>query len=82
MDGIKGIVDAFVAGAKRAIAAGFDVIEIHAAHGYLLSSFLSPTSNRRTDQYGGSFENRIRLILEVVDAVRAVIPESTPVFLR
>ncbi|KDR80227.1 hypothetical protein GALMADRAFT_61931 [Galerina marginata CBS 339.88] len=82
VDGIKKIVSAFADGAKRGVAAGFDVVEIHAAHGYLLSSFLSRTSNKRTDQYGGSFENRIRLILEVVDAVRAVIPKDMPLFLR
>ncbi len=58
------------------------VIEIHGAHGYLLSEFVSPTSNKRTDEYGGSFENRIRLPLEVVDAVRSVIPESMPLFYR
>ncbi|KAJ3509705.1 hypothetical protein NLJ89_g5070 [Agrocybe chaxingu] len=81
-EGIKRVVQAFADAAKRAVAAGFDVIEIHNAHGYLLSSFVSPTSNKRTDEYGGSFENRIRLTLEVVDAVRAVIPETTPLFLR
>ncbi|KAF8156008.1 hypothetical protein B0H34DRAFT_517522 [Crassisporium funariophilum] len=80
--GIKRIVKAFVNGAKRAVEAGFDVIEIHNAHGYLLSSFLSPVSNKRTDDYGGSFENRTRLTLEIVDAVRAVIPEDMPLFLR
>lgn len=58
------------------------VIEIHGAHGYLLSSFLSPTSNQRTDEYGGSFENRIRFPLEVVDAVRSAIPQGTPLFYR
>lgn len=79
---IKEIVRAFVAGAKRALKAGFDVIEIHNAHGYLLNSFLSPAVNTRTDEYGGSFENRIRLTLEVVDAIRAVIPPSMPLFLR
>lgn len=73
---------AFAAAAKRAIAAGIDVIEIHNAHGYLLHSFLSPVSNKRTDAYGGSFDNRVRLTLEVVDAVRAVIPATTPLFLR
>ena len=82
LEGIQQIVAAFVDGAKRAVAAGFDVIEIHNAHGFLLYSFLSPVSNKRTDQYGGSFENRIRLTLEVVDAVRAVIPEDMPLFLR
>ncbi|KAG6819981.1 hypothetical protein H0H93_006811 [Arthromyces matolae] len=80
--GIERVVDAFVAAAKRALKAGFDVIEIHNAHGYLLHSFLSPISNKRTDEYGGSFENRIRLTLEVVDAIRGVIPENMPLFLR
>ena len=80
--GIERIVGAFVASTKRALAAGFDVIEIHNAHGYLLSEFLSPQTNKRTDEYGGSFENRIRLTLEVVDAVRGVIPPSMPLFLR
>jgi 2,4-dienoyl-CoA reductase-like NADH-dependent reductase (Old Yellow Enzyme family) len=79
---IKQIVQSWADAARRAIKAGFDVIEIHGAHGYLLSEFLSPQSNKRTDQYGGSFENRIRLMVEVVDAVRAVIPESTPLFVR
>lgn len=73
---------AFVAAAKRAVTAGIDVIEIHSAHGYLLHSFLSPVSNKRTDVYGGSFDNRVRLTLEVVDAVRAAIPATTPLFLR
>ncbi|KAF9067009.1 NADH:flavin oxidoreductase 1 [Rhodocollybia butyracea] len=79
---IQRIVKAFVDGAKRAISAGFDVIEIHNAHGYLLHSFLSPVSNHRTDEYGGSFENRTRLSLEIVDAVRGVIPVGMPLFLR
>lgn len=82
IEGIKALIDAFVAGAKRAVAAGFDVVEIHGAHGFLLSSFLSSTSNHRTDKYGGSFENRIRFLIEIVDAVRAVIPESMPLFVR
>ncbi|CAK7234291.1 NADH-dependent flavin oxidoreductase [Sporothrix curviconia] len=74
---------AFVAAAKRAVAAGVDVIEIHGAHGYLLTQFLSPTTNKRTDQYGGpSFENRTRLLLELVREVRAAIPDSMPLFLR
>lgn len=73
---------AFVAAAKRALTAGIDVIEIHNAHGYLLHSFLSPVSNKRTDAYGGSFDNRVRLTLEVVDAVRAAIPATTPLFFR
>ncbi|KAI0792471.1 hypothetical protein C8Q75DRAFT_804847 [Abortiporus biennis] len=81
-EGIQRIVQAFVDGVKRALKAGFDVIEIHNAHGYLLSEFLSPTVNNRTDEYGGSFENRVRLTLQVVDAVRAVIPPSMPLFLR
>ncbi|KAG5732248.1 putative NADPH dehydrogenase C23G7.10c [Termitomyces sp. T112] len=81
-EGIKRVVDAYVAATKRALKAGFDLVEIHNAHGYLLQSFLSPISNKRTDEYGGSFENRIRLTLEVVDAVRAVIPDSMPLFLR
>jgi len=82
LEGIQKIVSAFADGAKRAVTAGFDVIEIHNAHGYLLNAFVSPISNKRTDQYGGSFENRIRLTVEVVDAVRAVIPENMPLFLR
>jgi len=79
---IKAVVVAFVDAAKRAMTADIDVIEIHCAHGYLLCSFLSPMSNKRTDEYGGSFENRIRLPLEIVDAVREVIPEDMPLFLR
>ncbi|KAH7909616.1 hypothetical protein BJ138DRAFT_1154871 [Hygrophoropsis aurantiaca] len=81
-EGIKAVVVAFVQAAKRALTAGIDVIEIHNAHGYLLSSFLSPNTNKRTDEYGGSFENRIRLTLEVVDAIRGVIPDDMPLFLR
>ncbi|KIH89751.1 NADPH dehydrogenase [Sporothrix brasiliensis 5110] len=72
----------FVAGAHRAVSAGFDVIELHYAHGYLVSSFLSPAVNKRTDNYGGSFENRTRLALELVDEVRAVIPKTMPLFVR
>ncbi|KAK6836676.1 hypothetical protein PG987_007171 [Apiospora arundinis] len=68
----------FVAAAQRAVKAGFDVIEIHSAHGYLLHEFLSPVSNQRTDNYGGSFENRTRLLLETTEAVRAAIPEDMP----
>ncbi|KAI0880390.1 uncharacterized protein GGS22DRAFT_175164 [Annulohypoxylon maeteangense] len=79
---IKTVVQAFRDAAKRAIAAGFDVIEIHGAHGYLITEFLSPASNKRTDQYGGSFENRTRLLFEVIEAVRDVIPESAALFLR
>lgn len=79
---ISGVVDAFRAAAMRAEAAGFDVIEIHGAHGYLVHEFLSPLINTRTDQYGGSFENRTRLCLEIVDAVRSVWPDRLPLFLR
>jgi 2,4-dienoyl-CoA reductase-like NADH-dependent reductase (Old Yellow Enzyme family) len=80
--GIKKIVDDFKQAAIRSKAAGFDVIEIHAAHGYLLNEFLSPISNHRTDEYGGSFENRTRLLLEVVAAVRSEWPASLPLFVR
>ena len=73
---------AFAAAALRAEAAGFDVVEIHAAHGYLLHEFLSPLSNERTDEYGGTLENRARLLVEVVDAVRAVWPQDKPVLVR
>ncbi|KAG9313356.1 hypothetical protein JVU11DRAFT_5671 [Chiua virens] len=76
------VVAAFASAAKRALKAGVDVIEIHNAHGYLLFSFLSPQTNKRTDEYGGSFENRIRLTLEVVDAIRDTIPNDMPLFLR
>jgi 2,4-dienoyl-CoA reductase-like NADH-dependent reductase (Old Yellow Enzyme family) len=79
---LTGIVQAFAAAAKRALAAGFELVEIHAAHGYLLHQFLSPLSNQRTDRYGGAFENRIRLLLEVTDAVRAVWPERLPLWVR
>ncbi|MBF7143161.1 MULTISPECIES: NADH:flavin oxidoreductase/NADH oxidase [Pseudomonas] len=79
---INGIKDAFVAAAKRALTANFKVVEIHAAHGYLLHQFMSPISNRRTDQYGGSFENRVRLVLEVTEAIREVWPADLPVFVR
>ncbi|KAB5531410.1 hypothetical protein GE09DRAFT_1146991 [Coniochaeta sp. 2T2.1] len=72
----------FVSATKRALAAGFDVIEIHAAHGYLIHSFLSPASNQRTDQYGGSFENRVRLLLEITELTRQTIPEDMPLFVR
>jgi len=79
---LAGIVDAFRAAARRALQAGFQAAEIHAAHGYLLHSFLSPLSNLRTDAYGGSFENRIRLLLETTEAVRAVWPERLPLLVR
>ncbi|KFY06184.1 hypothetical protein V492_08123, partial [Pseudogymnoascus sp. VKM F-4246] len=73
---------AFVEAAKRAVKAGIDVIEIHNAHGYLLHEFLSPVSNTRTDAYGGSFENRTRLTLELAKAMREAIPEGMPLFMR
>ncbi len=81
-EGIAGVVRAYGQAAKRALAAGFDFVEIHAAHGYLLHEFYSPLTNKRTDDYGGSFENRTRLMLEVVDAVRAEWPAHLPVFVR
>lgn len=81
-DGIKNIVTSFIAAAARATAAGFRVAEIHCAHGYLLQEFLSPLSNKRTDEYGGSFENRIRLLLEVADGIRSVWPAENPLFVR
>jgi len=81
-NGIRRVVDGFVAAAKRALDAGFDVLELHGAHGYLLNEFLSPLSNHRTDEYGGSFENRTRLARELVEAVRKVWPERLPLFLR
>ncbi|GKT32046.1 NADPH dehydrogenase YqjM-like protein, partial [Aduncisulcus paluster] len=80
--GISKVLDDFAAAARRAVAAGFDVVEIHAAHGYLLHQFLSPLSNQRTDRYGGSLANRARLLLEVVDRIRQVIPKETPLFVR
>jgi 2,4-dienoyl-CoA reductase-like NADH-dependent reductase (Old Yellow Enzyme family) len=82
LDEIATTIRAFVEAAKRAVKAGFRVIEIHAAHGYLIHEFLSPLSNLRDDQYGGTLENRTRLLREVVVAVREVIPESTPLFVR
>lgn len=80
--GIRQVIDSFTAAAQRALAAGFQIIEVHAAHGYLLHQFLSPLSNQRTDDYGGSFENRTRLAREVVAAVRAVWPEHLPLLVR
>jgi 2,4-dienoyl-CoA reductase-like NADH-dependent reductase (Old Yellow Enzyme family) len=82
VDEIADIVGAFAAAARRAVAAGFDVIEVHAAHGYLLHQFLSPLSNTRTDEYGGSLQNRARLLVEVVSAVRSAVGEGVPVFVR
>lgn len=79
---IDEVVASFAAAAKRAMAAGFDVVEIHAAHGYLLHQFMSPKSNERGDDYGGTFENRVRLTLRVAAAVRAELPDSMPLFVR
>ena len=79
---ISELKSAWAAAVRRAVKAGFDVIEIHNAHGYLLHEFLSPVSNHRTDQYGGSFENRIRLTLEIVDITRKEMPANMPLFMR
>lgn len=79
---IDRIVHDFQRAAERALSAGFQIVELHGAHGYLLHEFLSPLSNTRTDDYGGSFENRIRFVLRVVDAVRAVWPAHLPLFVR
>ena len=82
VDQIEDVVEQFAAAARRALAAGFEVAEIHGAHGYLINEFLSPHSNHRTDAYGGSYENRTRFALEVVDAVREVWPDDKPLFFR
>ncbi|NEE10528.1 NADH:flavin oxidoreductase/NADH oxidase [Streptomyces sp. SID7499] len=82
VDQIKDVVGQFAAAARRALAAGFEVAEVHGAHGYLINEFLSPHSNHRTDAYGGSYENRTRFALEVVDAVREVWPDDKPLFFR
>jgi 2,4-dienoyl-CoA reductase-like NADH-dependent reductase (Old Yellow Enzyme family) len=82
IDGIQNVVAAFAAAARRACEAGFRVVEIHAAHGYLIHEFLSPLSNQRIDAYGGSFENRTRILREIVAAVRGSWPEGAPVFVR
>jgi 2,4-dienoyl-CoA reductase-like NADH-dependent reductase (Old Yellow Enzyme family) len=82
VDQIKEVIGRFAAAARRALAAGFEIAEIHGAHGYLINEFLSPHSNHRTDAYGGSYENRTRFALEVVDAVREVWPEEKPLFFR
>ncbi|RLV94022.1 NADPH dehydrogenase afvA [Spathaspora sp. JA1] len=80
---IKTIVEDFGDAAKRAVEiSGFDAVEIHGAHGYLVNQFYSSVSNKRTDEYGGSFENRIRFLLEVIDNIKSKVPESTPIFLR
>jgi 2,4-dienoyl-CoA reductase (NADPH2) len=81
-DGIRGVIAAFGAAARRAIHAGFQVVEIHAAHGYLLHEFLSPLTNHRTDRYGGSLANRMRLVLEVAEELRRILPWHMPLFTR
>jgi len=81
-EGIEKVITDFTRAAKRAVEAGFKVVEIHAAHGYLLHEFYSPLSNHRTDNYGGSFENRIRLLLEVIAAVKKFWPQQYPLFVR
>jgi 2,4-dienoyl-CoA reductase-like NADH-dependent reductase (Old Yellow Enzyme family) len=82
IEGICKVISDFKAAAKRARIAGFKVVEIHSAHGYLLHEFLSPLSNRRTDEYGGSFENRTRLLCQVINAVKSVWPAENPLFVR
>jgi 2,4-dienoyl-CoA reductase-like NADH-dependent reductase (Old Yellow Enzyme family) len=79
---IPGVIDAFADAARRAMQAGFDTVELHGAHGYLLHAFLSPVANQRTDRYGGSPENRERLMLEVTEAVRAQVSNEKPLFIR
>ena len=81
-DEIQKVINDFVAGAKRSVEAQFDTIEIHAAHGYLINQFLSPLTNKRTDEYGGNFENRVRLLLEVARAIHKVIPDEMPLLVR
>ncbi|EGC30744.1 hypothetical protein DICPUDRAFT_41003 [Dictyostelium purpureum] len=82
IDDIKEVIDAFKHGAIRANKAGFDACELHFSHGYLAMQFLSPTSNTRTDQYGGSFENRTRILFEIIDAVKKVWPSNKPILVR
>jgi 2,4-dienoyl-CoA reductase-like NADH-dependent reductase (Old Yellow Enzyme family) len=82
LDDIAAVVTAFGDAARRSVEAGFDTIEVHGAHGYLVHQFLSPLANHRTDGYGGSFEGRTRLLVEIVDAVRTVVPEDMPVLVR
>jgi 2,4-dienoyl-CoA reductase-like NADH-dependent reductase (Old Yellow Enzyme family) len=79
---IAAIINQFKLAAKRALDAGFQIIELHGAHGYLINEFLSPHSNHRTDQYGGSFENRTRFLLEIIENIKQVWPDSLPIFLR
>ena len=79
---VSGVVDDFIAAARRSVDAGFDAIEIHAAHGYLVHQFLSPLTNNRDDQYGGSLENRARLLLEILRGIRAEVGEDLPILVR
>ena len=79
---IKNLVNAFQQAANRALKAGFEIIELHGAHGYLINEFLSPASNKRTDEYGGTFENRIRFLLEIIDSIHKVWPADLPIFVR
>jgi 2,4-dienoyl-CoA reductase-like NADH-dependent reductase (Old Yellow Enzyme family) len=81
-NGIDKVINDFADAAKRSLKAGYKLIEIHAAHGYLINQFLSPLVNKRTDEYGGSFENRIRLLLQITEAIRKVIPDEYPLFIR
>jgi 2,4-dienoyl-CoA reductase-like NADH-dependent reductase (Old Yellow Enzyme family) len=81
-EGIYKVVSDFKTAARRALIAGFKIVEIHSAHGYLLHEFLSPLSNKRTDEYGGSFENRTRLLQQVIEAVKSVWPDDNPLFVR
>lgn len=82
IEGINKVVNDFKEAAQRALNAGFKLIEIHAAHGYLINQFLSPLSNKRTDEYGGSFENRIKLLMEITEAIQSVWPKELPLFVR
>ena len=81
-EGIESVIAAFEAAARRALKAGFKLIEIHSAHGYLLHEFLSPLANERTDDYGGCLENRMRFVLQVAERLRAIMPEELPLFVR
>ncbi len=81
-DGILKVIDDFKSAAARALQSGYQVLEIHAAHGYLIHQFFSPLSNHRTDRYGGSFENRVRLLLEIIEAVKKEWPNNLPLFVR
>ena len=80
--GVRQLVSSFASATRRALDAGFQIIELHAAHGYLINEFLSPLSNARTDEYGGSFDNRTRVLREIIEAVRETWPESLPLFVR